>query len=262
MREKRFGFQHLFIEADAEKVAQTLAEMWLLTARTSIAKKGRFCSAITGGSTPAAIYRHIAHLATGERLDWTRVYLIWTDERDVPLSDTESNYHMAMQNGLATLPIPQEQIYPMQFGICATKELDGQHYSDICEKLVGSGGQIDWTFLGLGEDGHTASLFPGSLGFESIPKQRSQMKTETYSLVVSHFIPAKQMWRMSLTLPFLNGSVRKIGCVLGREKGSILAKVATHPSAAEPASWLGCEGSIMNWYVDEAAASQMPPIDS
>lgn len=260
VRELIFECQRLVIASDAEQVAQSLAEKWLLTARTCIAQRGRFCSAITGGSTPAAIYRHIAHLATGERLDWSRVYLIWTDERDVPLSHPDSNYHMAMQNGLGTLPIPQDQIHPMQFGVCATKELDGQRYSDFCEKLVGSDGQMDWTFLGLGEDGHTASLFPGSPGFETLPKLRSQIKAETYSLAVSHFIPSKQMWRMSLTLPFLNGSARKIGCVLGKGKGAILAKVTAHPRDVEPASWLGSEGSSMNWYVDEATTSQMPPL--
>lgn len=259
MRHLNFGSTNLFIGSDPDEVAKTLATNWLAQARICIADKASFCSAITGGSTPALIYQHISQLASDEPLDWSRVWLIWTDERDVPLDHPDSNYRMAMQSGLATLPVPQDQVHPMRFPPTATREEAGLSYSQTCRDLTRKLGQIDWVFLGMGEDGHTASLFPGSSGFDQVPKLQPESNSGDYPLAISHFVAAKQLWRMTLTLPFLNSSTRKVGFVTGAGKAAILAKVLSSPRSDYPASWLGGEGSAMNWYVDAAAALQIPP---
>lgn len=251
-------FRALHIEPSSKKACEFLARWWLKSARANIAKKRAFTSALTGGSTPKEIYRQIVHLAPEYSLDWTKIHLFWTDERCVPLDHPDSNYLMARNSGILDMPIPKSQVYPMRFGLEPDPEHDGMRYEKLLrEKLHSSA--LDFIFMGMGEDGHTASLFPNSKGFEDLAKTSREKNAANTPIALSHFIESKGVWRMTMTLPFINQSIEKVGLVLGKDKSNIFAAVLNDKRAPYqyPAAWVGVEGSKMNWVADQEAASAL-----
>ncbi len=256
MTEHSFGFRKLHVESSASEVGVYLANWWLKDIQQSLTRQERYTVAVTGGTTPKEIYRQVAIIAPRFKIDWKRVDLLWTDERDVPLDHPDSNYRMAMECGLATLPIPKEQIYPMRFGQLPAPVEDGAAYNQICAEIFGRHGALDWIFLGLGDDGHTASLFPHSSGYAALPKASDAQNSNDCPFAVAHWVKAKDTWRMTLTLPFIHRARVKVGCVTGSAKASILAAVLRDQREPYtfPASWLGYEGTPITWVADADAA--------
>lgn len=201
-----------------------------------------FYVALSGGSTPKAIYQMLTSDPYCEQIDWAKVHLFWSDERSVPANHPDSNYLMAMQSGFSEMPIPPHQIHRM----IAENEIEThalQYENLIKEHLKGKG--FDLMMLGMGDDGHTASLFPNTEGLVS--KQR---------WVIANFVPQKKTWRMSTTFDCINASRAIAIYVLGAGKQSMVEKVflSSDPLQTYPVQRVGTKEHKALWIMDQEAA--------
>lgn len=209
---------------------------WINCAENAIRHKGRFTVALSGGSTPNAIYQKLSMLP--DRLDWSKVWLFWSDERSAPPTHPDSNYHMAMQNGLAKLPC--KHIFRMKADLDIHEE--ARNYENFLKQHLGPE-LFDLVMLGVGEDGHTASLFPNTAALD-----------EADHLVVANYVSEKKTWRMTLTFSCINKSKRAVLYVLGASKQEIVKKIFT-TSQIFPASRIGTATHKSLWIMDKNAAN-------
>jgi len=216
---------------------------FLNLAKLSIEESGRFTVALSGGSTPKEIYKRLS--LTKDEIDWSKVWLFWSDERGVPPTDQDSNYHMAMEAGLGLLPIPKNQIFRMEAERNIQEMAD--RYDSFIEKNLGPD-LFDLIMLGMGEDGHTASLFPGTKALDV--KNRA---------VVANYIKSKDSWRMTLTLDCINNSKNICFYVIGGAKKEMLKRILFPKSEADhlPAYHVGSEETKALWIVDVDAAPKL-----
>lgn len=202
-------------------------------AHEAIKERGAFFAALSGGSTPKAIFEQLAKPANASRLDWSKVWLFWSDERAVPPHDAESNYAMAMDS-LGALPIPKEQIVRME----AETEIE-EHaavYEKRLQELVPEC-RFDLVMLGMGPDAHTASLFPGT-----------DALSEEERLVVANFIPQLETWRMTFTYPLINRARHVSIYLLGEGKREVMKRVWR--GAYEPAKLPIQRVTAATWIID------------
>lgn len=232
---------------DAESVALAAARYFVQWAWQAIGEDGKFNVALSGGHTPETLFQLLASQEFRAQVDWGRVELFWGDERAVPPESKESNYGVARRELLIRVPIPGANVHRME----AEKPNIGraaQDYEDLLrEKLpLDSRGfpRFDLIFLGLGPEGHTASLFPGVRGMR-----------ETSRWVSTPLVPKLGAKRMTLTLPVLNAGHRVMFLVAGAEKAEILYTVlagnSEHPL---PAQLVRVPDGQRMFLCDEAAA--------
>lgn len=231
----------LTVLPDSQQLAQAAAKLFQQLAQQAIASQGRFTTALSGGSTPEKLYRL---LALDDSLDWAKIHLFWGDERCVPPDHSFSNYRMVRQALLERSPIPPENIHRM-YG-----ELDpivsASQYEQELRQLFPTSKTFDLFFLGLGEDGHTASLFPGSPALTI---------SDRWVAHVAHTQPPPPLVdRLTLTLPAINAAAQVVFLVSGAGKAPAL-KEALYPSAAPPPAALvqPTSGKLL-WLVDREAA--------
>jgi 6-phosphogluconolactonase len=218
---------NLRVLPDAAAVARAAADEIIAA---SAAAGERFAICLSGGSTPQATYRLLAGEDSG-RVDWARWYVFFGDERRVSLDDPNSNYRNAHDALLAHVPIPEGQIHPLT---------DADEYEGLLRAFFGEAPRFDLLMLGMGDDGHTASLFPGSIAL-----------LEEERWVISPPDVVKGMARLTLTLPALSAARRALFLVAGTDKADALHRIEAGEQL--PAGMVhGAE-----WLVDEAAAT--PP---
>ncbi len=229
----------LALPGDEKTTIAFAAGHWVRLAKAAIAHSGRFAVALSGGSTPKAIFEHLAKQPN--ILDWSRVWLFWSDERSVGPDHPDSNYHMAMEAGLSKLPLLPQNIFRMKAEDHIEKH--ASEYEEIVRSTLGKS-LFDLVMLGLGEDGHTASLFPHTKALK-----------ETKRLVAANHVPEKNTWRMTFTFPCINQSQCSVIYALGKGKASIVKEVlkATLPSAW-PASHVGTKERKALWILDDSAS--------
>lgn len=236
--------RYIQIAGNAEETVQFAVDNWLEIAQESIDDHGFFAVALSGGSTPKKIFQELSRRP--KAIDWSKVYLFWGDERSVPPTDSQSNYHMALEEaGLSKLPIPKAHIFRM----VAEGEIEknaGAYEKLIQEKLATH--PFDLVMLGMGDDGHTASLFPHTKGLHIIDK-----------LVIANEVPQKKTWRMSLTYPCINHARHINLYVVGAAKAEILETVLTTPLNFEeyPSQNIGTSAHPALWILDNAAATSL-----
>lgn len=233
------------MRAAAERVVRYAAE--------AIARRGRFDWALAGGSTPERLYRLLASAEYATRLDARHVHLFFGDERCVPPSHPDSNYRMVANSLLDGLPVPPEQVHRMPAELppeeaARRHEAELERHFGLC---VGAGlPSFDLVLLGMGSDGHTASLFPGSPAL-----------AESRRWVVADSVPALRTTRLSLTLPVLNAAARVLFLVAGEDKAERLREVLTgesaDPAAPLPAACVRPISGELEWLVDAPAASRL-----
>jgi 6-phosphogluconolactonase len=221
-------------------------DLWIQIANEAINDHGFFAVALSGGSTPKKIYQRLSQLE--DRLDWTKVFLFWGDERSVPPTSEESNYFLAMEEGgLSKLPIPKNQVFRM----VAEEDIEtnSKAYEDVILDKLGSH-PFDLIMLGMGEDGHTASLFPHSQALKA--KGR---------LVVPNFVPQKNTWRMTFTYECINRAFHIALYVMGSQKAEVLERVLLGPSNPQeyPSQLIGTEANPALWIVDIDAGKHLSP---
>jgi 6-phosphogluconolactonase len=241
----------LRVYANSGELALAASELFVSIATASVKARGRFRVALSGGSTPRAVYQL---LATGEfsgRLDWSRVDFFWGDERYVPADSRDSNYRMASETLLQHVPVPPANVHRVPTEISPASAA-AEAYERTIRQCFGepdSVPQFDLIYLGLGANGHTASLFPHS------PALREQSR-----LVVADFVSEVNSWRISMTAPLLNRGRTVAFLIEGAPKAQVLSEVLLGPQDPErlPAQLIAPEGKLL-WLVDKPAAALLGP---
>lgn len=240
----------LKVYADADALAAKAAAGVARAAAEAIRHRGRFTLVLAGGSTPRKTY---ALLAAGEgeaNIDWSRTFLFFGDERHVPHDDPKSNYRMAHEALLAIAPIASEQVLPIETSL-ATADACAEQYAAALVKFFGlPAGTMpifDLILLGLGDDGHTASLFPGAPALEVTDRIATWSPPGTLPPPVD---------RITLTYPALNAARQVMFLVAGANKAEALRDVVEGQAPLEkrPAAGIRPESGSLTWLVDSAAA--------
>jgi 6-phosphogluconolactonase len=233
---------------DLDAVSRAAFEELRLVMRDAIADRGRFTIALSGGRTPAKLYELWAEAERqGVPTAWTCVHLFWGDERYVRKDDALSNYRMTRETLISRVPIPEDHVHPMpgpeDF---STPQGAAEAYEAELRGFFGSKPPaFDLQLLGLGVEGHTASLFPGSPALEE--RKRWVMAVEA---------PAKPSQRLTLTPVVLNQARNTFFLVCGADKREIVAALRSEPASKPsqyPAGRIRPEGRVV-WFLDQAAA--------
>jgi 6-phosphogluconolactonase len=231
-------------------LARAAAEEWRARAGAAVAASGRFAVALSGGSTPRALYALLASAEAPFRdaLPWDRTHVFFADERAVPPHHPHSNYGMARDALLAHVPLPPGSVHRMRGE--DDPALAARAYEEELRALLGPAPRLDLVLLGLGADGHTASLFPGS----PLLAERSRL----VAAAEAGLEPLVR--RVTLTLPVLEGAGRVLFLVAGARKAAALARVLRGGEGADPppaARVRPAAGAL--WLVDRAAARDAVP---
>jgi 6-phosphogluconolactonase len=239
------GRWELVIPGEAEKTLQFSVDLFIRLANQAIKERGCFAVALSGGGTPQAIFQELSSAVYREKIDWSKVLLFWSDERCVPQDHPDSNYRMAMEAGFGSLPLCAEHIFPL-LGT-GNLEQNARDYEELILKKIPSQ-KFDLVMLGMGEDGHTASLFP-----------KTHALNTAGQLVIPNYLPHKGIWRMTLTFPCILTARHTVIYVLGKAKAEKLKEVLTGPYVPDllPVQNVGTIENPALWIVDEEAASQL-----
>ncbi len=234
---------------DAEAVAEATAEMFVAAANAAIERNGRFVAVLAGGSTPRRTYALLANADYAERVPWESVWIVFGDERDVSADSPDSNARMAREALLDHVPIPEEQILTMQ-GDSDQPARAAWFYEEKLRELYPDAGwpEFDLVLLGLGEDGHTASLFPGT---DAVDEQDKW--------VVANYLPEAGRWRITLTLPAINHAALILFLVTGAGKAAAVARVfgeLPHEGVL-PAERIQPVTGDLEVFLDHAAAARL-----
>jgi 6-phosphogluconolactonase len=243
----------LCIVAAAAALAESAAEELTRRAEEAVRAHGRFTLALSGGSTPRALYRLLADATAPfrDRIDWRAVHVFWSDERCVPPDHAESNYRMAREALLDHVPLPAEHIHRMRGEEPDAARAAAEYEAELAGAFALAPGALprfDLILLGLGPDGHTASLFPGT----AVVHERARW-------VAAPFVPKFNAFRITLTPPVLNHAAAVMFVVSGAEKAAALAAVMRDDSPADlyPARIVRPEDGALLWLVDRAAAERL-----
>ena len=240
--------RRLLILPDAAALATAAAEEFT---RAAAASSGPFRVALSGGATPRTLYALLADEKAPyhARVPWERLHFFWSDERCVPPDHPDSNYRMASETLLSRVAAPSANVHRVAGELADADEAASRYEEEIRRDFasaVPGAPRFDWIFLGMGVDGHTASLFPGTT-----------VVMETKKLVASVWVEEKKSHRVTFTLPLLNAAQNVAFVVSGAEKAETARRVLEEaPSAARPASLVVPIRGQSLWLLDRAAASR------
>jgi len=200
--------------------------------------------ALSGGNTPKPMFKHLSRPKMGLAIPWRSIHLYWADERCVPPDHAESNYGAAFAQFIKYVPLPRENVHRIPGE--ESPERACRLYAEMLRQHLPRGGdgapQLDWVVLGIGEDGHTASLFPGQ-----------PLDGDAPCLLTRH--PETGQPRVSLTLSVLNAAQRVTVCVTGENKAEVVAAILNKTSPQLPAAQVA--GPHVEWWLDRDAASRL-----
>jgi 6-phosphogluconolactonase len=241
----------LIVERDLEQASRRAAEEFVRLAGEAQRQSGRFTVALSGGSTPQRLYALLAEPTYAQRVAWNKVHLFWGDERCVPPDHAESNYAMARRLLIANVPVPAGNVHRM----AGEKEPAGaaaeyaRGLMESFELRPGEWPRFDLMLMGIGEDGHTASLFPGH------PALQNQT-----DLVLAPYVEKLQAHRITLTFPVINHAANIWFLVAESTKAAVLSEIlkAEVSSPRLPATFVKPEDGRLVWFVTAAAATQLP----
>lgn len=243
-----------YVKKDSEALGLATAD-WIASAvEQSIAAHGTARIAISGGNTPKRTFELLADPAHPfcQRIDWGRLLLFWVDERCVPPTDNDSNYHMTQEALLSKVPLPQSNIVRIE-GELDPEEAAARYESALRNRFRMEGAELprfDFVLLGMGDNGHTASLFPHSDALDSMMR-----------LAVPVHVEAKNPWRVTLTWPVINHANKVVFQIQGASKAEVLHNVmmGTYQPEELPSQLIRPENGELSLLLDEAAAAQLPP---
>jgi 6-phosphogluconolactonase len=237
----------MLVAPDSPALFEAAAELFLHAATEAIKERALFSVALSGGSTPKALFELLASDPWRLRFDWSKVHAFWGDERWVPHTDSRSNYRMAYESLLSKVPIPEENIHPVQTEGVEPQEAAAK-YEDEIRAVLGNDPQFDLNLLGMGTNGHTASLFPHQPTLEIRDR-----------LVVSDYIDEVQMYRITFTVPLINNSRNILFLISGKEKAEALKEVVRGPDNPQrlPSQLIEATRGTLTWLVDDAAAQDI-----
>ena len=238
---------------DGAALALAAAQEFHKLAEAAVQDRGRFCVALSGGNTPRRIYSILA--SEHKELPWDRIHVFFGDERHVPPDHPDSNFRMATESLLSKVPIPEKNVHRIHAELdadaaAAEYEQELINFFHLGDHEMPS---FDLIFLGIGEDGHTASLFPGSNAL-----------TETSRRVVANWVEKFKAFRITLTFPVLNHTAEVAFLVSGADKAQILSEVLRAGARKYPAQSVQPENGRLLWLVDHDAGSLLrlatPPV--
>ena len=240
----------LRIHADTDALIEAVARRWREIATAAINARGKFHVALSGGSTPGALYRLLALPKHAEHIPWDRVHIYFGDERAVPPDHADSNFRMAKEALLDHVSIPPSHIHRMQ-GEAEDPHVAASAYTrELTTNLPLSAQgvvQFDLLLLGVGTDGHTASLFPGT-----------PVLHERARLVEAVFVEKLNSWRITLTLPVIDHARHVLIMVNGESKASIIRDIfSTRRAPPFPVQLINPQGHL-EWHLDHSAAALLP----
>jgi 6-phosphogluconolactonase len=237
---------------NAEAVSRAAAEMMVSLARQKLKSKESFAVALSGGSTPKKMFAILANdAALRGQMPWESVQFFWGDERHVPPDHTDSNYRMANEAMLSKVPVPAENIHRIRAENPDAGKVAEDYEQELREFFRIETEQLpafDCVFLGMGPDGHTASLFPGT---EALHERKR--------LVVSNWVDKFLSYRITMTVPVLNNADTVIFLVNGKEKAEPLRVVLEGQKQTDrfPSQLIEPTHGKLLWLVDRAAARQL-----
>jgi len=242
---------------DPQRLIRAAAEHIVRLASETTAQNGMFTFVLSGGSTPRPLYILLASQAFAKRIDWTRVHVFWGDERCVAPEDPRSNYRMAHETLLDAVPLPPGNIHRIHGE--EEPRLAAAAYEQELQNFFGSKAPddpppvgFDLVLLGMGDNGHTASLFPGLAAV-----------TEKVRWVMAQYVEVLSMWRITLTPVVINAAKNVTFVVSGAEKARCLCEVLEGPIQSEmlPAQFVRPTHGRLLWLIDEAAAGCLKKAD-
>jgi len=232
---------------DPESLNQAAAELFVSVAIRAATARGRFTIALSGGATPYGTYQLLAQLPYRDQVPWQKVHVFWGDERCVPEDDPRSNSGRARRTFFDLVPIPASQVHPIRCG--PEPRADAARYESVLRAFFSDGRpRFDLVFLGLGENGHTLSLFPGAPVLE-----------EDDRWVAEVYIAEEDQYRISLTAPAVNQASLVVFLVSGATKARVLHRVLKGPREPLllPAQLIDPVAGELRWMVDRDAASHL-----
>jgi 6-phosphogluconolactonase len=246
--ETREELRGVRIFEDAAEVARAAANRFIELGRDAIAERGRFAVALAGGSTPQRAYQLLAQDDYKSGLDWSQVHIFFGDERSVPPDDKESNYRMANEALLARVSLSARNIHRIN-GV-GDSVANASLYEDEVRTFFNDAAwpRFDLVLLGLGDDGHTASLFPGTKAL-----------AEREAWVASVWVEKLSTYRITLTPPAINHAAHILFLVTGENKAERLSEVLKGSPDTErlPAQLIKPLDGSIEWLIDRAASSAL-----
>ena len=235
----------IWLYDDYEALSNAAAGIFVQQARQAAQTKGSFSVALAGGHTPQRTYQLLARPPYSDRIPWGQAHIFWGDERCVPLSDPRSNARLARQALLDRVPVPRAQIHPI---LCTgAPQIAAEQYESLLQAFFGDQPPcFDLIFLGLGQNGHTASLFPGT----SALKEREHWVTAVHT-------GEQEIDRVTLTAPIINRAAVVAFLVSGSSKAGVLKEVLEGREDSErlPAQLIQPADGELHWLLDREAAS-------
>jgi 6-phosphogluconolactonase len=239
--------------ADGGALAQAAADEFVRLAREALQRKGNFTVALSGGSTPKTLYSLLAdrtQKSIGPEIPWTQIHLFFGDERHVPPDHTDSNYRMANEAMISKVPIPAANVHRIhtenEDAAAAAAEYD-RTLVQIFNLSANGLPRFDLILLGMGPDGHTASLFPGTSGVQELSKR-----------VIANWVPKFNSFRVTFTRPVLNNAAEVMLLISGVDKAPVLSEVlGSGDPDTYPVKYVQPRDGKLLWLLDKSAASRL-----
>lgn len=240
-------YSNIIVLRDKEAVAEFAVNIWIEISTRSIAEKGTFTAALSGGRTPIAFYQQLA--VCPQPLPWDKTHIFWADERFVPPDDRDSNYRMINEHLLSRIAIPKENIHPiLTQGF--TIEVSAEKYEDAIRTFFKIGATdipvFDLIILGIGKDGHTASLFPGTASLQ-----------ETKRLAIPVIADSSPAERISLSIGVINNAHNICFLVTGSSKAAVIKEIIEDNKRMLPAVQVRPARGTVLFLMDEDSASRL-----
>jgi 6-phosphogluconolactonase len=237
----------IVIFPDPPALAREAAQRFTDLAQEAVASRGRFSVALSGGSTPGALYRLLAEDPYRGQVPWRQVHLFWGDERCVPPDDPGSNFRLASEALIDRVPIPADNVHRVP-GELEPEAAARAYERDLTDYFCGPRTRFDLVLLGVGGDGHTASLFPGSAALQ---------ETGRLALAAEAHYEGRPASRVTLSLPAINSARHGWFLVTGSAKAGIVQAVLEGEATDLPAWQIRPTAGALTWLLDAAAASHL-----
>ncbi len=237
----------LHIYSNPDELSHAVANWITDRIAATLKDQDRFTIALSGGSTPKALHKLLAASPYKERIDWAKLHVFWGDERDVPFTDDRNNAKMAYDTLLNFVPIPPYHIHVMRTDI-GPEESAAEYEKILHFYFDNTPTSFDLVLLGMGDDGHTLSLFPGTAAVH-----------EEKAWTIAYFLKAQDMYRITLTKTIVNRAARVAFLTTGPNKAHALKEVqqgAYNPDLYPSQEIKPVKGDL-HWFVDAAAASEL-----
>jgi 6-phosphogluconolactonase len=234
---------------NVEALTEAAARIFIETGAQSIQERDRFSVALSGGSTPQPLFKFLAKDKPGDDINWEKIHFFWSDERSVPAEHPDSNYGQAFQSLLSQRDIPPQNIHRIK-GELDPQETSLAYQKEISDYFNGSPPIFDLILLGMGDDGHTASLFPDT----------EQVKNPTKGIwVAANYVPKLETWRITFTPWLINNAEKVIFLVAGQNKAQALREVleGSYQPSLYPTQLIKPKHGELIWLLDKQAGKEL-----